>query len=218
MKPHILSRHGVDWPPRFFPGDGGGCSCCTPPPPPPPPTASYYSYYGKSRCVCDACGVFGQLADGTRDDYVACSWMIEIDGYANGPQSGSCDSGTDCDNNNGTFVLTRSSSVSGGPCRWISPTFSTTTMQSTLVSGCPICSDSAGARYELDIEKTISGLFLTVRLRDVVTLSVSAYWQKMIGPTECTNGHVLPQLMSYSWFGADGCCKDGPAFITVLPL
>jgi hypothetical protein len=113
VKPHILNRHGVKWPPGFFSGQAG-CSCCAPPPPPPPPNfvyyRRYYGYgYGTTGLVPNVCPFCNDTASGGQ---VANKWQLEVDApYGVTPPSpcGALSAGTDdiCNNAAGTWILTR---------------------------------------------------------------------------------------------------------------
>ena len=225
---HILERHGVKWPPGFFTGQAGCFWCESPPPPPPPPEQRFY-YYALSRCTCTNCGVFGLLQNGTRDDYAACSWQIEVDGFTSMAPPG-CGAGSACTANNGTFILTRTTAgpnptpgdgFVGNACRWASPTFTATAIQPQLTPPpvqCPVCSTNQGMRYEIWIQKSLSGLKLMLKLIDIVNNTVSAQWEKTIGPLTCAGSHTLDLVTAYTHLGVQACCQNAPLTVDVLPL
>lgn len=116
MRPHILERHGLRWPPGYLQGSCSPC-CNPPPPPPPPPLAAYYSPYGYAGrnfapCLCEGCAgaVWGTTPSGQGivPAEVACSWMLEISGVSSVTPPSPCayaSGGPACGNMNGTWLL-----------------------------------------------------------------------------------------------------------------
>lgn len=203
MKNHILNRHGVKWPPGFFTGQTG-CSCCPPPPPPPPPPANPPYYYAGAACQCWLC-----------DGPAPCRWLLEVDSYANG--SGACPSGTNCANNNGSFILEK---VGGSEyvCKWKGPNFVTTTFIPSG-SGCATCNNSAVAfwQFELLIGDSLLGV---ARLYDATSLIVQAEYIKPIAISgyQCSSSHFLPGYTAYYSNGEFVCCFENPSSVLVIPL
>lgn len=224
MLTNLRDRRGPAW---FFTGQAG-CYCCEPPPPPPPPPAARTYYYSIGRCTCNNCGVFGLLQNGTRDDYAACAWQVEIDGFTSMVDPG-CGAGSICEPNNGTFILVRTTpgpdptpgdGFVGNACRWASAPFTSTAIQPVLLppNNCPECSGGQGMRYELWIQKSLYGLYIILKLVDLVNGTVSAQWDKIIGPLQCDQAHNLTLATAYTHNGIPSCCQNAPGSVLVLPL
>lgn len=211
MREHILNRHGVKWPPGFFTGQNG-CQCCPPPPPPPPPPANPPYYYRGKSCECVWCS--GSAAGSTAR--AACRYLLEVDSFANG--SGSCPSGTNCANNNGTFILEKNNAFEAS-CIWRGPNFTTTTFI-PAGSGCATCNNSGIAFYQFEVTTDGLALYWTVRLYDATSNIVQAEWKKARTGDgyECLGAMVLTGTTAYFSNGLFACCYDGPFTVTVIPL
>lgn len=193
--------------PAFFSGESG-CYCCAPiPPPPPPPSVAYY--YRGARCKCLWCA---------EPENAPCAWSMEVDGFANGPQSGSCDAGTTCTNNNGTFILRKAGAEMG--CKYVSPFFVTTTYIPAS-SGCSSCNSAALAFYELNA-LNYRGVAMTwsLRLYDATSMQTMCEWLYFFpyDGYECKIPRVLGLFESYYYNGLDVCCKNAPTYVTITPL
>jgi len=193
--------------PAFFSGQSG-CACCAPiPPPPPPPSVAYY--YRGARCKCVWCG---------DPNNAPCAWSVEIEGFENGPQSGSCDSGTTCANNNGTFILQKAGYELG--CQYVSPMFLTTTFFPSS-SGCATCNSSALAYYELNAISYLGvSIAWSLRLYDATSRFTICEWIYVLpfDGYECMVPRVLTLATAYYSNGLDVCCKNAPSFVTITPL
>jgi hypothetical protein len=205
VKPHLLNRHGVKWPPGFFTGQAG-CSCCEPPPPPPPPPANPPYYYRGVACKCVWCG----------DNPAPCRWLLEVDSYANG--SGACPSGTNCANNNGSFVLEKVGGFEAS-CKWRGPNFVTTTFIPSS-SGCATCNNSGVAYWQFEVTTDGLALYWTARLYDATSNIIQAEYRKPILFTgyECSTPMYLPGATAYYTNGEFVCCFENPPFVLALPL
>jgi len=205
MGEHILQRRGPKrWPPQFFTGEGGGCSCCAPPPPPPPPPANPPYYYLGRSCKCFVCG----------DDRTPCKFLLEVEGFANG--SGSFPAGSNCANNNGSFILEKIE-IFPNSCLWRGPVFTTTTFIPSTGGGAT-CNNSGSAFWQYEVS-FLNGYFFVARLYDATSMIVQAeYIVTITGDGyDCGTRVLLGNIVYYT--GTDYvCCFEFPSTVTIYPL
>jgi hypothetical protein len=73
-------------------------------------------------------------------------------------------------------------------------------------------------RYEIWIQKSLSGLYVILKLVDIVNETTSAQWEKIIGPLQCDQAHNLDLVTAYTHMGTPSCCQNAPSVVTILPL